>query len=110
MAPPEMREPTLLILTALTEGPQHGYAVMQRVAELSDGRVTLRPGTLYAAIDRLLAEGLLVEAGEEVVDGRLRRYYDVSEDGLLALAAEARRLQANASRAVRGLRMRGVTT
>jgi DNA-binding PadR family transcriptional regulator len=42
-------EPTFFILTALTDRPLHGYGVMRAAQDLSDGRLTLRPGTLYAA-------------------------------------------------------------
>jgi len=106
MASPEMREPTFLILAALADGRRHGYAVITEVAVLSDGRVTLRPGTLYAALDRLRDEGLVRAAGEEVVDGRLRRYYELTDAGAEALATEASRLQANATQALRRLRLR----
>src|SRR5580693_1669208 len=53
-----MQEPTFLILTALAAGAQHGYGIMTDVARISDGRVRLRAGTLYAALDRLNADGL----------------------------------------------------
>jgi DNA-binding PadR family transcriptional regulator len=43
-----MQEPTFLILTALASGAQHGYGIMTDVARISDGRVRLRAGTLYA--------------------------------------------------------------
>lgn len=109
MPPGEMREPTFLVLLALTDGPQHGYALIGQVADLSGGRVRLRPGTLYGALERLVREGLVVEAGEEVVDGRLRRYYDLTSDGAQALAAETRRLRENAEVASRRLALRGVT-
>ena len=59
----------------------HGYGVIQEVAALSDGRVTLRPGTLYGALDRLVEQGLVAADREEVVDGRLRRYYRLTDDG-----------------------------
>lgn len=109
MTTSEMREPTFLVLAALADGPKHGYAVTRAVSEGSDGRVTLRAGTLYAALDRLQAEGLIRASGEEVVDGRLRRYYDLTDEGLRALAQETRRLRANANNAARALRARGVT-
>lgn len=108
MATSEMREPTFLVLAALADGPKHGYAVTRAVSESSEGRVTLRAGTLYAALDRLQAEGLIRSTGEEVVDGRLRRYYDLTDEGLQALAEETRRLRANATNAARALRARGV--
>jgi DNA-binding PadR family transcriptional regulator len=95
-----MQEPTFLILTALAAGMQHGYAIMTDVARISDGRVRMRAGTLYAALDRLLTDELIEIDHEEVVDGRHRRYYKLSEEGRRELAAEAARLQANASAAL----------
>jgi DNA-binding PadR family transcriptional regulator len=70
--------------------------------------VTLRPGTLYAALDRLVAEGLVAVDGEEVVNGRLRRYYRLTGTGAAALAEESERLAANAAVARRRLRRAGV--
>lgn len=99
-----LQEPTFYILTALAEGPLHGYAVMQTVARLSDGQVTLRAGTLYAALDRLTAEGLLTVDREEAVEGRLRRYYRLTADGTAALAAEVDRMRAAATLAAARLR------
>lgn len=102
----EMREPTFLVLAALADGRKHGYAVISEVSGLSSGRVTLRPGTLYAALDRLRDEGLVRPAGEEIVDGRLRRYYELTDAGAESLATEAARLQSNADQALRRLRLR----
>jgi DNA-binding PadR family transcriptional regulator len=101
-----LQEPTFLILTALAEEPRHGYGVIQEVAQLSGGRVTLRPGTLYGALDRLVEQGLVVADREEIVDGRLRRYYRLSDEGAAILAAEARRLTSNADAAVARLSRR----
>jgi DNA-binding PadR family transcriptional regulator len=103
-----MREPTYLILTAMAAGRQHGYGLVQEVAELSGGRVRLRAGTLYGALDRLTAEGLIAADGEEVVAGRFRRYYVLSEDGARALAVETAQRRATAGVAVRRLRALGV--
>jgi DNA-binding PadR family transcriptional regulator len=101
-----LQEPTFLILAALAGEPMHGYGVTQEVAALSDGRVRLRPGTLYGALDRLVDQGLVVTDREEVVDGRLRRYYRLTDDGAAVLAVEADRLAANARTAVQRLRRR----
>ncbi|MGH3199195.1 MAG: PadR family transcriptional regulator [Streptosporangiaceae bacterium] len=68
---------------------------MTDVARISDGRVRLRAGTLYAALDRLKADGLLTSGKDEVVDGRLRRYYRITDEGAGELAAEVGRLRAN---------------
>jgi DNA-binding PadR family transcriptional regulator len=99
-----LQEPTFLILTALAGGPLHGYAVIQEVAALSSNRVKLRPGTLYGALDRLNDDGLVAIEQEEIVDGRLRRYYTLTRDGVALLAAEARRLSGNAQAAQARLR------
>jgi DNA-binding PadR family transcriptional regulator len=101
-----LQEPTFLILAALAEAPMHGYGIIQEVTTLSDGRVTLRPGTLYGALDRLVEQGLVVADREEVVEGRLRRYYRLSDDGAGLLEAEAQRLASNAEAAAERLRRR----
>lgn len=89
----QLREPTFLILTALVEGPRHGYGIIQEVTELSGGRVSLLPGTLYAALDRLTASGEVELEREEAVGGRLRRYYRLTPHGRQVLEAEAARLR-----------------
>lgn len=104
--PGPLQEPTFLILAALAAQPLHGYGVIQEVAELSGGRVTLRPGTLYGALDRLVDQGLVVADREEVVDGRLRRYYRLADEGAAVLEAEAARLTSNAAVAITRLRAR----
>lgn len=101
-----MQEPTFLILTVLADETRHGYAIAQEVAALSSGRVVLRTGTLYAALDRLLALGLIAVAREEVVEGRHRRYYALSDAGAESLTDEAERLRRNATEARRRLRTR----
>lgn len=100
-------EPTFYILTALADQPLHGYGVMLAVRQLSDGRLNLRPGTLYAALDRLTEDGLLDIDREEAVDGRLRRYYRLTDAGAATLNAEVEALRANASLAAARLRHRG---
>lgn len=104
-----MHEATFLILASLASGSQHGYGIISDVAEISGGRVTLRPGTLYPALDRLRSEGLISVDREEIVDSRLRRYYRLTADGGAQLAAEADRLHANAAAALARLDSGGVT-
>jgi DNA-binding PadR family transcriptional regulator len=98
-----LQEPAFLILTALAGGAQHGYGIMTDAGQISGGRVRLRAGTLYAALDRLGGDGLVEVDHEEVVDGRLRRYYRLTEAGAQRLAAEVDRLRANATAAARRL-------
>ena len=100
----EMREPTFLILTALAGEPRHGYGIIQEVAELSGGRVALLPGTLYTALDRLAGQGLVHRDREEIIDGRLRRFYRLSDTGQAALGAETARLRHLAAAAESRLR------
>jgi DNA-binding PadR family transcriptional regulator len=100
-----LREPTFLILTALAAGAQHGYGVMTDVAEISGGRVRLRAGSLYAALNRLVTEGLVEFDREEVVDGRLRRYYRLTPSGAQRLAAEVDRLSRTTAVARRRLKL-----
>ncbi|WP_308442584.1 PadR family transcriptional regulator [Asanoa ferruginea] len=87
-----IREQSYFALAALMDGPLHGYAIIKRASELSGGRVRMAAGTLYAALDRLSAEGLLRVVDEEVVNGRARRYYDLTDEGIAALRAEAERM------------------
>jgi PadR family transcriptional regulator len=99
-----MQEASFLILTALAGGSQHGYGIVTDVQQISDGRVKLKAGTLYAALDRLTADGLIEPDREEIVDNRLRRYYRITRAGAERLAEEANRLHANAHAALTRLR------
>ncbi|MEH0974457.1 PadR family transcriptional regulator [Micromonospora sp. CPCC 205546] len=101
-----LREPTFLILTALAGQPMHGYGLIREVTALSDGRVSLRPGTLYGALDRLVDADLVEVDREEVVDGRLRRYYRLSPVGDATLTAETERMRRNVEAATARLRAR----
>ena len=93
----ELRPPSYFALAALIDGPLHGYAIVRRASELSDGRVRLSTGTLYALLDRALAESLVV-AGEPYVEGgRQRRDYTLTAAGRTILAQEADRLAHAAS-------------
>lgn len=94
-----MTEPAFLVLTALVDQPRHGYGIVREVGELSDGRVQLKVGTLYGVLDRLAGDGLVQLDREEVWQGRLRRYYKLTDDGARRLDAEAGRLAANAQAA-----------
>lgn len=103
MAQRTMQEASFLILTALAAGSQHGYGIITDVLAISGGRVRLRAGTLYAALDRLRTEGLVEVDREEIVESRLRRYYRLTQPGAAQLAEEAARLQTNATVAIRRL-------
>jgi DNA-binding PadR family transcriptional regulator len=83
-----LRPPALFVLTALAAGPQHGYAVIQDVLDISEGRMRLHTGSLYVILDRLQKAGLIEVDREEVVASRLRRYYRLTGAGAERLAAE----------------------
>jgi DNA-binding PadR family transcriptional regulator len=83
------------ILLSLADGEAHGYAIMQEVAHRTGGRTRLGPGTLYGAIKRMLANGLIAEASERPnpnLDDERRRYYRLTPLGRQVAAAEAERL------------------
>ena len=92
----ELRPASYFVLASLLDGPLHGYAIATRAEELSDGDVRLTAGTLYGALDRMASRGLVQVDREETVEGRLRRYYRLSDQGRQAVAREADRLAAAA--------------
>jgi DNA-binding PadR family transcriptional regulator len=102
-----MQEATFLILTALAGGSQHGYGIITDVEQISNRRVRLRAGTLYTALDRLRADGLIEVDREEIVENRLRRYYQLTSTGAERLADEAARLHSNAYVAMSRLDLSG---
>lgn len=94
-----LKEPAYWILCALAGGEGHGYAVAQRVSVLSDDRVGIGPGTLYATLERLAGEGLIEQSRAEVVDGRNRRYYRLTGSGRRAVTDETERRSTAVTRA-----------
>jgi DNA-binding PadR family transcriptional regulator len=86
---------SLHIVLALLDGELHGYAVMQRVGELSDGAVKMGPGTLYGTLNRLVDDGLVVETTGRVKrdESERRRYYELSASGRSAALVELARMQ-----------------
>jgi PadR family transcriptional regulator, regulatory protein PadR len=99
----ELRRPSYFALAALIDGPLHGYAIMKRAQELSDGEVRLSTGTLYAALERAMNESLVVAGDPYVVAGRERRDYHLTPDGRAALEQEAARMAKAAQRVQRRL-------
>jgi PadR family transcriptional regulator, regulatory protein PadR len=92
----DLRPASYFVLASLLDGALHGYAIASRAAELSDGQVRLTAGTLYGALDRMAGQGLVQIDREETVEGRLRRYYRLSDQGRDAVVREADRLAAAA--------------
>ncbi len=106
-----LSESSFWILSSLASGPRHGYGILQDVAALSRGGTALKTPTLYATLDRMQHQGQIVEAGEEIVDGRARRYYALTDAGREALESEVARLEAKARIAAARLRsVRGAST
>jgi DNA-binding PadR family transcriptional regulator len=86
----------LHVLLALAGEERHGYGIMREVEDRTGGEVRLGPGTLYGAIKRMLADGLIEESDERpdpVLDDRRRRYYRITDFGRRVAGAEAERLQ-----------------
>ncbi|CAM5340196.1 hypothetical protein GCM10010343_16180 [Streptomyces avidinii] len=106
VAPREMTRTAFYVLTALADGPRHGYGIVRETAALSEGQVQLRIGTLYGVLERLAAEGIIERDREEAHQGRLRRYYRLTDDGEAALGAEAARMASGARVATRRLAAR----
>ena len=79
----------LLLLSVLSRGPGHGYEVITRLRDGSDGAFELPEGTVYPALHRLEEAGLLASTWD-VVAGRRRRIYRLTTAGEAALATEAR--------------------
>jgi DNA-binding PadR family transcriptional regulator len=80
------------LLLSLSDGPLHGYAIMQSVEDATSGAVKLGPGTLYGAIRRLRDEGLIEETRERMGAQEGRRYYRLTARGRTTLSREAQRL------------------
>ena len=82
------------VLLALANGERHGYAIMQEVAESTNGQIKMGPGTLYGTVKRLLEAQLIEESDERPdphLDDERRRYYRLTGVGEQVVRAEARR-------------------
>src|SRR3954447_26939651 len=90
----EFRRPSYFALATLIEGPLHGYAIIRRASELSEGDVRLSTGTLYALLERAVTEGLVVAGDPYQEGGRQRRDYRLTDTGREQLLQEAERLGA----------------
>ncbi|PTA46308.1 PadR family transcriptional regulator [Micromonospora sp. RP3T] len=93
-------EPGLLVLTSLAGGPKHGYAITTDITEQAG--VTLGPGTLYAALQRLEERGLIEGLPAE---GR-RRPYRLTAAGAAELTGQAQRMRRLAALSLERLRLR----
>lgn len=92
-----LKHATYQILLALGDEPLHGYAIMQAVSEMTDGQEKILPGTLYAALARMVEEKLVEESVPRTDDpsgGPARRYYRRTSFGRAVARAESERLRA----------------
>ena len=95
------------ILLALADAERHGYAIMDHVAQTTDGQISMGAGTLYGTIKRLLQSKLIEESDERPdpeMDDERRRYYRLTEFGRRVMTAEAQRY----ARLVKVARARGL--
>ena len=79
----------LLVLTALSAGPGHGYSIIRAIRDRSDGEFELLEGSLYPALHRLERERLVTSSWSNVA-GRRRRVYKLSRKGRAALEQQER--------------------
>jgi DNA-binding PadR family transcriptional regulator len=87
---------TLHILLAVAQHDRHGYAIIQDVEGRTAGDVRLSPGTLYRSLQRMLEQGLLVEAADRPapdLDDERRRYYRITPFGETVARAELARIE-----------------
>jgi DNA-binding PadR family transcriptional regulator len=84
------------LVLALLAGEMHGYALMRRVQELSDGAVKMGPGTLYGTLNRLVDDGLIVETTDRTPRSKSerRRYYELTASGRTVALEELDRMKA----------------
>jgi DNA-binding PadR family transcriptional regulator len=87
-----LTEPVLLILLSLAGKPQHGYALMKDIGELSHGRVELTTGTLYGALRRLLEDGW-IERFDQPDTSREKQSYRLTAAGRTQLELELDRMR-----------------
>ena len=77
-----------LVLSVLTEGETYGYALIQRVRELSEGKIEWTEGMLYPVLHWMEKEKLIESEWREAETGRKRKYYRLRKEGRKALQSE----------------------
>ncbi|MFN8511076.1 MAG: helix-turn-helix transcriptional regulator [Thermomicrobiales bacterium] len=85
---------TPIVLAILAEGDSYGYAILQRVREISGGRMEWTDGMLYPVLHRLERLGHVAARWEVAESGRRRKYYRLTTQGRDQLADERRQWQA----------------
>ena len=85
---------TPIVLAILAESDSYGYAILQRVRELSGGRMEWTDGMLYPVLHRLERLGHIASRWEVPETGRKRKYYRLTDTGRTELAAHRQQWQA----------------
>jgi len=90
VAPVELLPGTLdlLILKAVSLGPQHGYGVLLRIGQISGGQLPVQQGTLYPALYRLEDRGLLATEWGTSENNRRAKFYSLTRAGRKQLREE----------------------
>lgn len=78
----------LLILKAVSLGPQHGYGILLRIGQISAGHLPVQQGTLYPALYRLESRGLLETEWGTSENNRRAKYYSLTTAGRTQLREE----------------------
>ena len=78
----------MLVLKALSLTPMHGWGITQRIDQITDGVLTVNPGSLYPALERLQDRGWITAAWETTESGRNAKYYKLTAAGRRRLGAE----------------------
>jgi len=86
---------TFHILLALTSDVRHGYAIIQDVADRTNGELRMSAGTLYRSVARMVEQGLITEVAKRrtIADDERRRYYRITRFGTAVARAETTRLR-----------------
>jgi transcriptional regulator len=79
----------LLILKTLDLGPQHGWAISERLRQWSDATLDVQQGSLYPSLHRLERKGLLKAHWKTTENNRKAKYYDLTRTGRRKLETEA---------------------
>ena len=85
---------TPLVLAILAEEDSYGYAILQRVREVSGGAMEWTDGMLYPVLHRLERQGHVEARWEVAPSGRRRKYYRLTSGGRIRLEEERRQWQA----------------
>lgn len=92
-----LKHSTYRVLLALAEDELHGYAIMQALSDMTEGRETILPGTLYAALARMVDEGMIETVKQPAGEGSggpRRHHYRRTVFGRAVARAESERVRA----------------